>query len=123
MYYKKAWSAEIEVEDSSTLEDLHLIIQQAVRFDNDHLFCFFVSRSDRSRQREYFDDENEKIYTVELAQLFPLPNKMCLFYLFDWGDEWIFKISRTRKRPHEPVAGTEYPVKISETGVKPDQYP
>lgn len=55
--------------------------------------------------------------------MFPLPAKQSLFYLFDWGDEWIFKISQTRKRPHEPVKGMTYPAIESESGTKPSQYP
>ena len=122
MYCEGEWSANIELDESATLEDLHDAIQKSVDFDNDHLYCFFLSRTDRSRSREYFDDENELIFTKRLKDLFPLPTKQCLFYLFDWGDEWVFKISPSRKRPHEPVKGVTYPKVESESGVKPVQY-
>ena len=121
-YCEADWSANIELDESATLEDLHDAIQKAVDFDDDHLYCFFLSRTDRSRSREYFDDENELIFTKRLKDLFPLPKKQCLFYLFDWGDEWVFKISPSRKRPHEPVKGVTYPKVESESGVKPVQY-
>ena len=123
MYCKGEWAANIELDESSTLEDLHHAIQNAVDFENDHLFCFFLSRTDRSRSREYFDDENGLIFSKTLKDLFPLPAKQSLFYLFDWGDEWVFKISPSRKRPHEPVKGVTYPRVESESGVKPVQYP
>lgn len=123
MYCESDWSATIELDESSTLEDLHFAIQKAVDFEDDHMYCFFVSRTDRSRSREYFDDENELIFTQTLKDLFPLPKDRCLFYLFDWGDEWVFKISPSRKRPHEPVKGVTYPRIESESGVKPVQYP
>ena len=84
-YCEADWSANIELDESATLEDLHDAIQKAVDFDNDHLYCFFMSRTDRSRSREYFDDENELIFTKTLKDLFPLPKKQSLFYLFDWG--------------------------------------
>ena len=57
-YYKNGWSADIEIDESSTLEDLHYAIQDSVEFDNDHLYCFLVSRTDRSRSRTMFDDEH-----------------------------------------------------------------
>ncbi len=123
MYCKGDWSANIELDESSTLEDLHHAIQDAVDFENDHLFCFFLSRTDRSRSREYFDDENGLIFSRTLKDTFPLPAKQSLFYLFDWGDEWVFKISPSRKRPHEPVKRVKYPRMESESGTKPSQYP
>ena len=123
MYCEAEWSANIELEDSSTLDNLHHVIQHAVDFDNDHLYCFFLSRTERSRSREYYDDENGLIFSKTLKDLFPLPDKKSLFYLFDWGDEWVFKISQTRKRPHERVKGMTYPRTESESGTKPVQYP
>ena len=123
MYCEGDWSANIELDESATLEDLHYAIQDAVDFDNDHLYCFFLSRTDMSRSREYFDEENGLIFSKTLKDLFPLPAKQCLFYLFDWGDEWVFKISPSRKRPHEPVKRVKYPRVESESGIKPVQYP
>ena len=117
------WSTNIELEESATLEDLHHAVQHAVHFDNDHLYCFYMSRTDSSRSREYFDDENGLIFTKTLKDLFPLPPKQSMFYLFDWGDEWIFKISPSRKRPHEPVSRKRYPRVESESGTRPVQYP
>lgn len=57
VYCQDEWSANMELDESATLEDLHLAIQNAVDFDEDHLYCFFLSRTDWSRSREYFDDE------------------------------------------------------------------
>ena len=121
--YNGKWTANIELEESSTLEDIHNAIQEAVDFENDHLYSFFVSRTDRSRSRDYFDDENGLIFSTTLSDLFPLPKDRCLFYLFDWRYEWVFKISPSRKRPHEPVQRVKYPRVESESGVKPVQYP
>jgi hypothetical protein len=123
MYCNGDWTANIELEESSTLEDLHYAIQEAVDFYNDHLYCFFLSRTDRSQSRDYFDDENGLIFRTTLSDLFPLPEKQSLFYLFDWRYEWVFKISPSRKHPHEPVQRVKYPRVESESGVKPVQYP
>ena len=123
MYCNGDWTANIELEESSTLEDIHNAIQEAVDFENDHLYSFFVSRTDRSQSRDYFDDENGLIFSTTLSDLSPLPEKQSLFYLFDWSDEWAFKISPSRKRPREPVQRVKYPRVESESGVKPVQYP
>ena len=123
MYYEREWSANIELDESSTLAELHDAIQMAVDFENDHMFCFFLSRTDRSRSREYFDDENGLLFTKTVAELFPLPRHQSLFYLFDWGDSWIFKISPTRKRLQDPATGVTYPRVVGELGTKPLQYP
>jgi hypothetical protein len=37
LYAEQAWSVEIELDDSSTLDALHDVIQDAVGFENDHL--------------------------------------------------------------------------------------
>lgn len=121
-YCEHPWTANFELEQSTSLADLHLAIQNAVGFDNAHLCCFFLSRTDRSREREYFDDDNELIYTKTISDIFPTPAKRKLFYLFDWGDNWFFKISLSRKKPHEPVPRAEYPIVVSKTGIQPKQY-
>lgn len=121
------WAATIALDASSTLEDLHDIIQQAVDFDDDHLYGFFVARTPRSWDRvRYEDDEEEEgnaLHETTLEDLFPLPKDRKLFYLFDYGDNWIFQISRTRKKPFEAEPGIDYPRLISESGEKPQQYP
>ena len=121
--FEDDWMADIQLKSSSTLEELHEATQQAVGFNNDHLYCFFVARTERSGDRVYFDDENELIFTKTLSDVFPLDPKKSLFYLFDWGDEWVFKITKSRKAPHDPVAGVAYPRVENEVGTKPTQYP
>ncbi|OYP34337.1 MULTISPECIES: IS1096 element passenger TnpR family protein [Rhodopirellula] len=116
------WSCDIELEDSSTLEDVHFAIQRAVDFDNDHLYEFFVSRTERSRDRTVYDDENGKLFDTVIRDIFPLDRDRRLFYLFDYGDSWIFCVSRTRKSPHEAIDGIKYPRVVKETGERPIQY-
>ena len=113
----------IEIESSATLEDLHLVIQQAVDFDDDHLYEFYYARTARSRERVRFDDENGELFNRTLDTLFPLPKDRKLFYLFDYGDSWLFSVERTRKAPHEPTAGVRYPQLIESIGDNPEQYP
>ena len=45
-----------------------------------------------------------------------------LYYLFDYGDEWIFQIKKSRKKKklNEKI---KYPQLIESTGTNPEQYP
>lgn len=69
-----------------------------------------------------FDDENELIFSTTIASMFPLPAKKSLYYMFDWGDSWIFKVSRTRKALQEPKPGVTYPRVTETVGKRPVQY-
>jgi len=122
-YAGEDWSATIEIDSTFSLEDLHLVIQDVAGFDNDHLYQFYVARTERSHMREIYDCDEEEIYTTTLASLYPLPKSNKLYYLFDFGDSWLFTISKSRKKPFEPVEGIEYPRIIKEVGKKPEQYP
>ena len=117
-----SWSGIFEIDDSSTSEDLHYVIQQAVEFDNDHLYEFYLASSDRSRHRNIISTY-EDADTVILASIFPLAKGKKLFYLFDYGDNWVFQISQSRKAPFIAASATRYPQIISETGERPTQYP
>ena len=45
------WHAVLEVDSSTTLDELHLAIQEAVQFDDDHMYEFFIARTiEKSRQ-------------------------------------------------------------------------
>ena len=123
IYAKGKWEAIVEMVSTSTLEELHFIIQAAVEFDNDHMYEFYISRTERSRDRVRFDDENEKIYSTTLESLYPLDKDRKLYYLFDYGDHWLFKITRTRKKPQEPEKEKKYPRLVEDKGKVPEQYP
>ncbi len=113
----------METDSETMLDDLHLAIQTAVNFDNDHLYEFYIARTGRSRERIRFNDENDAIYTTDLEDVFPLQKDRKLFYMFDYGDSWLFSIATTRKKPFPAAARTKYPRVISESGEKPEQYP
>ncbi len=46
------WYRMIEIESNSDLEALHLCIQDAVNFKNDHLYEFFIANSVRSSEKK-----------------------------------------------------------------------
>ncbi|MET0497348.1 MAG: hypothetical protein ABW106_03635 [Steroidobacteraceae bacterium] len=117
------WEATLEIDSSATLEDLHLAIQRAVRFDNDHMYMFYVARTDRSGPRINFDPEDGTLQDTTLAQLFPLPPDRKLFYWFDFGEDWKFSIGRTRAAPHAADKRAKYPRLVDTRGKKLAQYP
>ncbi len=122
-YAEEDWTGVIEIESSETLEELHFAILKAVGFDDDHLYEFFIARTERGRDKQRFDDENGKVFTTTLENIFPLPKGRKFYYYFDYGDSWTFQVKRSRKKPREPIEGIEYPRLITEIGKKPEQYP
>ena len=130
MYAENECIRTLEIDSSSTLDNLHQTILQAVGFDNDHLYEFYISRTERSRDRlrftnfdGYDEDEDGNSDETTLASLFPLEKRKNLYYLFDFGDSWRFKITKSRKKPTEPVKGVRYPQIVERIGDDPVQYP
>ena len=117
------WHAILEVDSSTTLNELHTAIQDAVHFDEDHMYEFFIARTARSRERKHFDMDDGSLQTTCIADVLPLPKDRKLFYLFDYGDNWIFRVSMTRRKPFEAEEGVRYPRLIQEVGDRPEQYP
>jgi hypothetical protein len=113
----------IEIDSSATLDDLHLAIQDAVDFDTDHLYEFYIAKTERSRDRQRFHDENGDIHTTTLEDLYPLEKGRKLFYLFDYGDNWLFKVAKSQVKPHPAEKDVEYPRVVERIGNNPDQYP
>jgi hypothetical protein len=116
------WSAEFEVLSRTTLEELHLVIQNVVDFDDDHLYCFYTGTNGCHPKYGMYDAQNRAIFNISINDIYPLPKNHFLYYLFDYGDEWIFKILKSRKKPYAPEVGVEYPRLTKETGEKPIQY-
>ncbi len=119
------WKRVIEVPESMDLYNLHLYIQKIIDFDNDHLFEFFIGKNSRDRRIVFADEEEFEYEDVEsldttLNEIYPLKG-VKLFYLFDFGDSWMFKIKKGRKKKYA-VKGIEYPRIIESVGENPEQY-
>ncbi|MDP5291453.1 hypothetical protein Q9290_03975 [Oceanimonas sp. CHS3-5] len=121
MYAHDDWACELEIDDGATLHELHDAIQQAVRFNNDHMYSFFIARSEHAGERLHFDGDEYSL-DAPISDLFPLPRGKKLFYWFDFGDDWIFQVSRSRKKPRSDPATQRYPRLTGETGTRPVQY-
>lgn len=123
MYAEQEWACELEIAENMSLYELHDAIQDAVDFENDHLYSFFIARNVFGSKRVMLDDDEGEPQNITLCALFPLPKGHKLFYWFDFGDDWMFQVSRSRKKPKTPQPGREYPAVVGETGSKPVQYP
>ena len=115
-YYdqENPWSRTIEVKENSTLREIHKYIQKIVEFDDDHLYEFYLGRNPRNRA--YAVPKN-----TALNQIYPC-NGLKLYYLFDFGDCWLFEIRKSRKKK-EAKSKQRYPVIIEAHGINPEQYP
>ena len=120
----------IEIESSATFLELHEAIQDAVNFDNDHLFEFFIGRHPGNRVYTIGGEPNWETFNpvrtyrnVRISSVWPLPTGMKLYYLFDFGDNWLFQINKTRHKDKLIQSGIVYPRVIEARGEDPEQYP
>jgi hypothetical protein len=121
---------DIEIEASKSLYRLAEAIVSAFGFDFDHAFGFY-SGSARTAMRkhpryELFADMGDadpgvlSVKKTKVAQAFPAVGHSLLF-LFDYGDEWLFKVKL--KATGKKVAKARYPRIVASQGEAPPQYP
>jgi hypothetical protein len=112
----------IAIGASATLDDLHLAIQDAFRFDNDHLYAFFMDGEPWSDER--FNDprmeESPFASQVKLGEL-DLYAGGRFVYVFDFGDDWQFWINVLSIDPLQPEPVS--PKVVGKQGKNPKQYP
>ena len=111
----------IALSDEHTLDDLHLAIQEAFDFDNDHLYAFYMDTRRRS-ENCYSDPRGERPPYADDALL----SQLDLFvgqsirYLFDFGDCWEFDVSLLEIADRSHKGGPEI---LAGKGESPEQYP
>ena len=108
------WSKTIEVNEGFTLQGLHNYIQKIVDFDDDHLYEFYVGKNPKNKAYTLSDK-------TKLNEIYPLTGQK-LYYLFDFGDGWLFQIKKSRKKKMADRE-SKYPALIESSGVNPEQYP
>jgi len=128
LWWNKPCVRVIEIEDEASLFDLHDAIQDAVGFDRDHLFHFFVANSDSPQahrhwlsEAESYEDWYDEFRTIHLTEIWPLKPRKKLYYLFDFGDRWTFLVSK-RRGVKKSEDGASYPRVIDRAGSDPVQY-
>ncbi|MBN1485037.1 MAG: SEC-C domain-containing protein [Chloroflexia bacterium] len=120
MYDREVWRT-IEIAASQTLEDLHWAIQEAVDFDDDHLYSFFMSGKAWDNETAYSSPyaDGPSAAEVRIDDL-NLREKQRFLYLFDYGDKHRFEVKLLAVRSQEDT-GT-YPHIVERHGKNPQQY-
>jgi hypothetical protein len=114
---------DIELAEDQTLEDLHLIIQRAYGWWDDHLYSFFMSGEPWDRTSEIgspWSDSSLHTHQAEIGQLDLKPGQKFL-YLFDYGDSHEFDVQLLDI--NRPASPGNYPKIIARQGQSPEQYP
>lgn len=96
------------VTDSTDLHRLHLVIQDAMGWQNSHLYQFEI---DQTRYTEFFDDgsvadDEMSASSVRLGDL-SLEEGDSFLYNYDFGDDWYHECEIERVAPVE--RGATYP--------------
>jgi hypothetical protein len=129
LWGRKSIYRDIEIVSTKSLYDLAAAIVRAFGFDFDHPFGFYsgMNRGTMMRQHPQYelfadigeDSEARSVKQTTIAEA--LPQIGCaLAFLFDYGDEWLFRVE---------VIGTgyaekgRYPKVIAKKGDAPPQYP
>jgi hypothetical protein len=103
------------------------MIQDAVSFESDHPFTFYVANSaspwaERNwiADTDNWDEMEEVFYRTRLSDIWPLGRKK-LYYWFDFGDDWLFEIRKIRSTKAD--ATLPAPSVLERIGPDPKQYP
>lgn len=118
---KKLWRR-IKMSADHTLLNLHLAIQRAYNFANDHLYSFFMDNRLYSdiKFTDPLDNEGPHVDEVCIGEL-GLYEGQDILYLFDFGDMWIFQVELEKIDAESPKP--EKPQIIEKKGSDPEQYP
>jgi Plasmid pRiA4b ORF-3-like protein len=120
---------DIEIAASASLYKFAEAIIGAFGFDFDHAFGFYDKLSgnyyDAKLKYELFADMGDaekgvlSVKKNSVATVFPADKAKFLF-IFDYGDEWSFKVERTGSAAK--AKGVKYPRVIKSEGAAPPQY-
>lgn len=119
---------DIEVSSSSTLADLAEAIVAAFGFDMDHAYGFYSKLTgnlfDSPRRFELFADiESSGSGGVTGTRVITVFHRVSpeMTFLYDYGDEWRFRVEVIETGQAEPAA--DYPRMVRKIGKAPPQYP
>ena len=112
----------IEISAEDTLLSLHLAIQNAFDFDDDHLYGFYMDGKYSSRGAYFLspdDEEGPYANKIRIGEL-GLYIGQRILYLFDFGEKWYFQVrlEGLKAGPKPPL-----PRIIEKKGKSPNQYP
>ncbi len=118
----------IAVRSTQTLHDLHLAIQRAIQWNNDHLYAFFLDRKHDNDPEmrvvgpwEYEQGTDTALPADRLRIGMPgFVRKHTFRYLFDYGDMHEFEIDVVGIE--ETAEPGDYPRVVTSQGKAPAQY-
>jgi hypothetical protein len=128
---QKSIYRDVEIESAKSLYRLAEAITNAFDFDFDHAFGFYSGLTQANMTRvnpryELFADMGEadpgalSVKKTKILQAFPAIGHTLVF-LFDYGDEWRFRVSLKETGTKQPKA--RYPRVVTIRGNAPPQYP
>ncbi len=117
----KVWRV-LALSSKHTLDDLHHAIQRAFKFDDDHLYAFYMDNKWYSENRFESPHGGEGPFAdeAELGTL-GLSRNQHFIYHFDFGDDWRFDVQLLEIKTEEKLL--KRPQILEEHGKPPEQYP
>ena len=123
-------SRDIAISSESSLYKLAEVINQIFGFDFDHAFGFYDNIKDIYKANTVYElfkdlgnpsvDHAKSVKRSKVGQAFDRDGKVFTF-LFDYGDEWIFKVERLSQE--DGAAPAAFWKLLKSTGDAPPQYP
>jgi hypothetical protein len=121
--YQPDFWRDIEIAADQNLEDLHLAIQKALGWDDDHLYSFYTGRRAYDRRNEIgspWSESQRHTHQVTLGSLDLRKGKQLLYH-FDYGDDHLFDIEVLGVNVSAPKG--KYPKVVGRHGKRLEQYP
>jgi len=115
-------SRTVELRSQQTLDNLHSAIQNAFRWDSDHLYTFYMSGEEDDRYAFACPYEKDRPPWTDEAIIgeLGLVKGHSFAYLFDYGDNHVFTIKVADIRPQ--AGPGKYPRVVEKQGEAPEQY-
>jgi hypothetical protein len=116
---------DIAISGEKTLFELHEAIQKLFKFDDDHLFAFYLNGKERYGDSQVYGDSRGNLFDENPSEAFKIGElglypRQSILYLFDFGDNWRFYITVLGIQPDGNVKGA-YEV-LETVGKVPKQY-
>ncbi len=120
---------DIEISGDASLHKLAEVINNVFGFDFDHAFGFYDNLKNPYKSKKFYElfkDMGEgtqgagSVKKTKVAEAFDRDKKALLF-LFDYGDEWTFHVTRTGAE--DRTATKTFWKLMKSTGDAPPQYP
>ena len=115
----------IELDEESSLYDVHTAIQEAMHFDDEFEFAFFLAKAPNVKRVYYPEGVNpDDGVDGDLYEDVPFADATAekgqkLFYVFNFDEEWVFSVER-EKGSKKPRAGEIYPLVLVDRNEGPD---